>query len=339
MTLEMPAVFPDWLVESCAGHFPECDEDAMLRLSRAYDDAAETCNALARQHTKATKDEQACIDGITGEVKGDRGWQLDGDLYSQRDYCRNLAAQCRQKAYDAEFQKLLVISTGLTLLAQLTVDFMLAGPGLLAAAEQKAGADATIRAGSKTFFSRVKAAGEAAMVTRKGIPLAKVSAAGAVFGAGAAATSNFGAQAWQKYVLHHREEIKVDMVRDAAIIGGVAGFVGVRVSSRFAPKINQFFDTIGKNTASTALRFGNHVARGLLIGGVGGLAGGVAGALTQIPVTGHTPTGAEFKQAMIMGFAGGFVGSAVVFVRPMPPRAQGAPAAPAAPAAPGAPGA
>ncbi|MEU4341605.1 hypothetical protein AB0H00_10080, partial [Nocardia sp. NPDC023852] len=322
MTLQIPQEFPDWLVNSVLGYFPKGDEDACRRLGDSWSDTSNTCTELAHRHDTVAQAEKAAAEGVTGEAKAGRNSQLGDDLRNQAAYADNMAQQLYENANNIEFTKLLIIGTGFALLAQLAVDVALLAPGALKAAEDKAAADTTMRIGRNELLNKIKGAGAQAMAHRKGIPLAKVTAIGVAIGAGTNAIVNAGAQFYQEMVLGHGDgDIEWDQVGDAAIVGGIAGGVGVRVASRFAPRINNAVSKVFRNPTSNGARYGAQVSAGLLIGGVGGVAGGVAGVGAQMVVSGHIPSEQEIKGALITGIAGGFVGAASVFARPVLPHA------------------
>ncbi|MEV4128483.1 hypothetical protein, partial [Nocardia sp. NPDC049707] len=321
MTLTLPAIFPKWLVDAVAGYWPDCDEDAVRREGDAWKANAERCRQLAGRHDTASAAEKAALHGYSADTKSTRNAQLGSDLNNQAEYGDSMAEQCYKKANEAEFTKLQVIGTGIALLTQLVADAMLAAPGAVKAAEDRAAAEASWTAAARRRYAVVKKVGQECATKRKGLPLAKATAIGAVIGAGTGVGVNLGAQIYQKEVLHHRDEIEWDLVRDAGIIAGVAGGVGARVASRVAPRINKFLGKVAGKSESNIVRYGAHVTAGVLIGGVGGAAGGVAGAGAQILVTGHIPDGAELRDALLHGFVGGFVGSATVFAHPLPPKA------------------
>ncbi|MGY1944621.1 WXG100-like domain-containing protein, partial [Nocardia asiatica] len=320
MTLQIPEEFPDWLVTCVAGHFPVGDEDAARRLGDQWSETAENCRALAERHDVAASSERAAIAGTTSDAKTDRNLQLGDDLRNQAAYADSMAEQCYKGANDIEFNKLLVIGTGFALLAQLALDAALMAPGVIKAAQDRAAAEASWAAAGRQRLLSIKGVGAQCAVQRAGIPLAKATAIGAAIGAGTGALVHGGAQWWQKEVLHHRDKIEWDDVRDAAIIGGAGGALGARFASRFAPGINRVIGKATERSQSNLVRYGAHITSGVLIGGVGGVAGTVGGVVAQIPLTGHIPNGQELQTALITGFVGGFVGSATIFAQPLPPR-------------------
>ncbi|WP_062991053.1 WXG100-like domain-containing protein [Nocardia anaemiae] len=319
MTLTLPAAFPKWLVDAVAGYWPECDEDAVRREGDHWKAAGENCRQLGQRHDIASTMEKAALRGYSADTKAARNAQLGNDLRNQAAYCDSMAGQCYQKANDCEFTKLQVIGTGVALLAQLAVDALMSAPGVVKAAEDRAAAEASWSATARRYYGEVKKVGLECATKRKGLPLAKATAIGVALGGGTAAAVNAGAQFYQKEVLHHRDKMDWNMVEDAAIIGGVGGGIGARFASRFAPGINRFLGKVAGNSKSNIVRYGAHVTSGLLIGGVGGLAGAIGGAGAGIVVTGHIPDAKELRTSVIQGFVGGVVGSVTVFARPIPP--------------------
>ncbi len=301
-------------MSACAGHFPEGDEDAMRRVAVAWTDTADTCDAIAVRHADTAGQEKLAISGQATEAKGARNKQLAEDLRNSAQCCRLMSDQLNTAARDIEYTKLLVIFTGITLLAQLAIDIALVGVGSM-----KAAAEAAWRAASRAVAGRVKTAEASAMARRSGIPLAKVTAIGVGLGAGTGAFVDFGAQWWQKEVLDTRDEIDWGNVGRSTFIGAVGGGAGVLTALRLAPGINKAMQRIAGRSSSNAVRYGARISGALLIGGVGGLGGGVAGAGAQVIATGRMPTASEFKAAMVTGFASGFVGAASVFAQPFSP--------------------
>ncbi|MEV6139361.1 hypothetical protein AB0L63_25580 [Nocardia sp. NPDC051990] len=319
MTLTLPAAFPKWLVEAVAGYWPDCDEDACRREGDHWKTTGDSCRQLGKRHDVAAATEKSALRGYSADTKATRNAQLGDDLRNQATYCDSMAEQCYQKANDCEFTKLQVIGTGIALLAQLAVDVWLAAPGVVKAAEDRAAAKASWTASARRYHGKVKKVGLECATKRKGLPLAKATAIGFVLGAGTAAAVNTGAQLWQKEVFHHRDKMEWDLVRDAAIIAGVGGGIGARFASRFAPGINKFLGKLAAKSESNFVRYSTHVTSGLLIGGVGGLAGAGSGAVAGAVVAWHLPNADELRTAVIQGLVGGFVGSATVFARPLPP--------------------
>lgn len=319
MTITLPDAFPKWLVEAVAGYWPDCDEDALRREGDCWKTTGEGCRKLGTRHDDAATTEIAALHGYSADTKATRNIQLGDDLRNSGEYCDSMAEQCYKKANDCEFTKLQVIGTGIALLTTLTVDALMSAPGVVKAAEDRAAAEASWTATARRYYGNIKKVGLQCATKRKGLPLAKATAIGFALGAGTAAAVNAGAQYYQKEVLHHRDKIDWNMVEDAAIIGGVGGGVGARFASRFAPGINKFFGKIAGKSESNLARYGAHITSGLLIGGVGGLAGAVGGAGAGIIVTGHIPNAEELRTAVIQGLVGGFVGSATIFTRPLPP--------------------
>ncbi|MEV6139357.1 hypothetical protein AB0L63_25560 [Nocardia sp. NPDC051990] len=319
MTLALPAAFPKWLVEAVAGYWPDCDEDALRREGDHWKAAADSCRQLGNRHDVAATAEKAALHGYSADTKATRNVQIGDDMCNQAEYFDSMAEQCYQKANDCEFTKLQVIGTGIALLAQLAVDVWLAAPGVVKAAEDRAAAEASWTASARRYHGNIKKVGLECATKRKGLPLAKATAIGFVLGAGTAAAVNTGAQFYQKEVFHHRDKMEWDLVRDAAIIGGVGGGIGARFASRFAPGINKFLGKLAAKSESNIVRYSTHITSGLLIGGVGGLAGAISGAGAGIIVTGHIPNTDELRTSVIQGLVGGFVGSATVFARPLPP--------------------
>ncbi|MEU0507010.1 hypothetical protein ABZ293_38975, partial [Nocardia sp. NPDC005998] len=319
MTLALPAEFPKWLVEAVAGYWPECDEDAVRREGDHWKAAGEGCRQLGKRHNVASTTEKAALHGYSADTKATRNVQLGTDLHNQGEYCDSMAEQCYKKANDCEFTKLQVIGTGIALLTQLAVDVWLAAPGVAKAAEDRAAAEASWTASARRYHGKIKKVGLECATKRKGLPLAKATAIGFALGAVTAGAVNAGAQLWQKEVFHHRDKMDWGMVEDSAIIGGVGGGIGARFASRFAPGINKFLGKVAGKSQSNIVRYGAHVTSGLLIGGLGGVAGAVGGAGAGIVVTGHIPNADELRTSVIQGFVGGFVGSATIFARPLPP--------------------
>ncbi|WP_327100867.1 hypothetical protein OIE68_19960 [Nocardia vinacea] len=321
MTLTIPEAFPNWLVEAVAGYWPESDEDAVRREGDHWSDSAESCRVLAKRHDVAAAAESAALNGSTADAKSTRNMQLGDDLRNQAAYADAMAEQCHKKANDVEFTKLQVIGTGFALLAQLAVDVWLAAPGVAKAAEDRAAAESSWAAAARKHHGKIKKVGLDCATRRRGLPLAKATAIGFALGAGTAAAVNAGAQFYQMEVTHHRDKMEWDLVQDAAIIGGVGGGVGARFAARVAPGINKFLGRAAARSDSNVVRYGAHITSGVLIGGVGGVTGALGGLVASIPVTGHIPKGDELRTTVLHGFVGGFVGSASIFARPLPPRA------------------
>ncbi|MEV4130380.1 hypothetical protein [Nocardia sp. NPDC049707] len=319
MTLTIPEAFPKWLVEAVAGYWPDCDEDALRREGDHWKAAADSCRQLGKRHNVAAATEKAALHGYSADTKATRNVQLGDDLCNHAEYFDSMAEQCHKKANDCEFTKLQVIGTGLALLAQLAADALMSAPGVIKAAEDRAAAEASWAASARRYYGSIKKVGLECATKRKGLPLAKATAIGFALGAGTAAEVNAGAQFYQKEILHHRDKMEWDLVQDAAIIGGVGGGIGARFASRFAPGINKFLGKVAGKSESNIVRYSTHVTAGVLIGGVGGLAGAISGAGAGIVVTGHIPDSDELRAAVIQGLVGGFVGSATIFARPLPP--------------------
>ncbi|WP_433202564.1 T3SS effector HopA1 family protein [Nocardia sp. CA-107356] len=319
MTITLPAAFPKWLVEAVAGYWPDCDEDAVRREGDCWKATGDSCHQLGKRHDAVCTTEKAALHGYSADTKATRNVQLGDDLRNQAEYCNSMAEQCYQKANDCEFTKLQVIGTGIVLLTQLAVDALMSAPGVVKAAEDRAAAEASWTASARRYYGKIKKVGLDCATKRKGLPLAKATAIGFALGGGTAAAVNAGAQYYQKGVLHHRDKMDWNMVQDAAIIGGVGGGIGARFASRFAPGINKFFGKVAGKSESNIVRYGAHVTAGVLIGGAGGVAGAISGAGAGIVVTGHIPNAEELRTSVIQGFVGGFVGSATIFTRPLPP--------------------
>uniref|UniRef100_UPI003FA39160 T3SS effector HopA1 family protein n=1 Tax=Nocardia violaceofusca TaxID=941182 RepID=UPI003FA39160 len=316
MTLRLPSEFPDWLVSACAGHFPEGDEDAMRRCASGWSTFADHWDSEAGRYEQASAAEQLAISGLTSNAKDGRNQQVVADMRNSAKCCRVMADQLNKTAQNVEYTKLLVITTGVALLVQIAVDLALVGPGAMKAAADKARAEVAWKAAGRTLLNRVEADGAAAVLRRGGIPLAKVAAISVGVGAGTGGLVDLSAQAIQKYKFHHRDEIDWSSVGRSAAIGGIAGGAGLAAGLKLAPIVNRAYARAAQQATSKAMKYLARVGPTVVIGTVGGVAGGVAGVGAQVVLTGRLPTKEELKQAVITGFAGGFLGSAAVLAHP-----------------------
>ena len=130
----------DWLEHLnvvVGADFPEADEDALWRCSRAWTDAASELRALVPFAASAGATVHGVLDGDTGDAFA-RLWgpfHADGGyLATLAEHCERLAAACDQTATDVEYAKLEYIGALVVLgsaLAALTVSLIAGGVSAL----------------------------------------------------------------------------------------------------------------------------------------------------------------------------------------------------------------
>jgi hypothetical protein len=308
------AEVPSAVRELVLGHWPETDVDGMRRNGDAYLMASgELNNSADRYETEAAGTEQA-VEGATSTALTERHRVVVKSMRDQAAVCQSLGKQCHDVADSAVQTQHLLIAMGIALAAQLAYDALLFFQG----------------GGAKALIDRIEAEqAMAAAAARLAAEVGERAVAGAAervalhtavhaakIGLLTSAAISGGAQLW---------DLK-DGVRDKfdtgafleMLLGGVVGGVaGAEVGRRLAPRVLGW--TRG-GAVSPSGRLAAHLGGTMLLGGAGGLAGGLAGAVPSVLI--HLDEihslGDFFKmvrESAITGFGSGFVGAAGSAIR------------------------
>ncbi|WP_218002465.1 helix-turn-helix domain-containing protein, partial [Nocardia brevicatena] len=300
------------------GHFPVGDEDGMRELAGVWEVVRAALLALVEQQVVVAGLGVGAVAGVTGAVVVE-GWSvLERELRGLAEYAGGLAEQLRDGAVGLEFEKLLVIYSGLILLVQLAWVVMLPGGAMVAVASRVA-AQQAMRVGYLQLIARLLLRGARFVETR---PVLAVVTQGGVFGAVQGGGADLAAQGTQ-IRQGHRRGVDWGSVRVSAVSGG-AGGVGGEAAARWAGSV------VGRVGESVGRVIGPRARRAVevsLLGGVGGVAGSVVGTVASVAMVGGDLAAGDWTEMLVSGFGGGVIGAAGHAIRTP---AASAPATPAA---------
>ncbi|MER7454579.1 FHA domain-containing protein [Nocardia beijingensis] len=303
------AEVPSAVRELVLGHWPECDVDGMRCDGDAYLAAAVDLHHSAdRYETQAAGAAQA-VQGATAAALTERHRVIAKAMRDQAAVCESLGKQCHDVADSTVQTQHLLVAMGIALAAQLAYDALLffQGGGAKALidrieAEQAMAAVAARLAGQVGERAVAGAAQRAAL--HSAVHAAKI-------GLLTSAAISGGAQAWD-LATGVRDQFDVGALLEMLLGGVVGGVAGAEVGRRVAPRV---LGWTRRNAVSRSERFAAHMGGTMLIGGAGGLAGGLAGAVPSVLLHADEihSLGDLFKmvrEAAITGFGSGFVGAA-----------------------------
>lgn len=306
MTLELPPEFPDWLVLMAAGHFPEGDEDLMRLIAQVWRQVEHVLWGLAEQQAAELLLVFEVVSGLTGHAVAEGMAATEQGLRGLAEFAGGLAEQLVDGAMAIEFEKLLVIFTGLILLTQLAWALMFPGGAMVAVASRVA-AQQTMRAGYLQLVARLLLRGAQFVETR---PILAVLTHGGVSGVVQGVGADLAAQGVQ-IMQGRREHMDWQSVKVSAVSGGVGGVGGEAAARWAAPVVGRVGEAMG-----TAVGVGGRRAVEVsLLGGIGGVTGAVAGTLTAVAMVGGDLTAADLREMLISGFGGGVIGAAGYAIR------------------------
>ncbi|MEU5764076.1 FHA domain-containing protein [Nocardia sp. NPDC047648] len=308
------AEVPSAVRELVLGHWPETDVDGMRRNGDAYLVASgELNNSADRYETEAAGTEQA-VEGATSTALTERHRVVVKSMRDQAAVCQSLGKQCHDVADSAVQTQHLLIAMGIALAAQLAYDALLFFQG----------------GGAKALIDRIEAEqAMAAAASRLAAEVGERAAAGAAqraalhtavhaakIGLLTSAAISGGAQLWDLEA-GVRDKFDVGAFLEMLLGGVVGGVAGAEVGRRLAPRVLSW--TRG-GAVSPSGRLAAHLGGTMLLGGAGGLAGGLAGAVPSVLI--HLDEihslGDLFKmvrESAITGFGSGFVGAAGSAIR------------------------
>ncbi|WP_416565647.1 toxin glutamine deamidase domain-containing protein [Nocardia testacea] len=290
MSLELPAAFPTWLVDLAAGHFPEGDEDLLRSLAATRNLVATELSELADELSSHHLAEiGAVVQGAAAQGAEETITALAEQAKTLSEFEKSLALQLIDGARNFEYQKLLVIFTGLTLLLQLGWALMFPG-GVMVAVQARLAAQQAIRSGLLRVLVRLLVRGSEFAASRP--VLVQGGGAGLVQGV----IADLGAQQWQRYVTGSREHTDWKSAAVSGFSGLAGGIAGAGAASRVAPG----FVRAGWSRGGQILA----------LGGVGGIAGAVAGTFASVAATGGELTAGDLMESLVSGVGGGLIGGA-----------------------------
>nr|WP_139795428.1 FHA domain-containing protein [Nocardia donostiensis] len=306
MVAGLPLVVRDLVI----GHWPRTDSEGMRACGDAYLKACTELNAQADDYEAESAVAEGSVSGRTRDGMSERNGKIVAALRAKAALCESLGRQCHDTADMTIQTQHLLIMTGVVLAAQLAYDaaLFIYGGGFKALADRLA-AEQTMRMAVSRFA--VGVADNVATGAARRAALHGAIHAGKI-GALSGGAISVGAQVWdiQSGV---RDEFDVAAFLEMVLGGTVGGVVGAEVGRRLAPRL--FGRFLGSGPTSRAGLVGSHLGRTMLLGGAGGLAGGVAGAVPSLIIHGDEiqSLGDIFRmvrESAVTGFAGGFVGAA-----------------------------
>ncbi|MGW4330321.1 WXG100-like domain-containing protein [Nocardia sp. NPDC004573] len=308
------AEVPSAVRELVLGHWPETDVDGMRRSGDAYLVASGELNTSAdRYEVEAAGAEQA-VEGATSTALAERHRVVVQSMRDQAAVCQSLGKQCHDVADSAVQTQHLLIAMGIALAAQLAYDALLffQGGGATALID-RIEAERAMAAAAARLTAEVGERAAAGAAQRAALHTAVHAAK---IGLLTSAAISGGAQLWdlQDGV---RDKFDVGAFLEMLLGGVVGGVAGAEVGRRLAPRVLGWT----RGTAVTPSgRLAAHLGGTMLLGGAGGLAGGLAGAVPSVLI--HLDEihslGDLFKmvrESAITGFGSGFVGAAGSAIR------------------------
>lgn len=308
------AEVPSAVRELVLGHWPETDVEGMRRNGDAYLVASgELNNSADRYEVEAAGTEQA-VEGATSTALAERHRVVVQSMRDQAAVCQSLGKQCHDVADSAVQTQHLLIAMGIALAAQLAYDALLFFQG----------------GGAKALIDRIEAEqAMAAAAARLAAEVGERAVAGAAqraalhtavhaakIGLLTSAAISGGAQLWDLKT-GVRDKFDVGAFLEMLLGGVVGGVAGAEVGRRLAPRVLGW--TRGRAVTPSG-RLAAHLGGTMLLGGAGGLAGGLAGAVPSVLI--HLDEihslGDLFKmvrESAITGFGSGFVGAAGSAIR------------------------
>lgn len=327
---EVPSTARDLVI----GHWPETEPEPLRRRGDAHMAAHEGLLRAADGYAAQAIRTQQTIHGASATGMTERHRVIEQALRDNAAVCAGLGQQCYDVADSTvRLQHLLVVS-GIVLGAQLSYDMLLffRGGGMKAMADRLA-AEETMRAAVGRFTAEVAERAAAGALRRAAL---RGALHAAKIGGLTGAITSAGAQIWDNAtgVAHGFDPLSFVELTAGGLLGGMAG---AEVGRRLAPSVLR---RIGGRATSDLGRVAAHMGGTILIGGAGGAAGGVVGAVPAVIIRHNEihSLGDLFKvasQAAVTGFAGGFLGGATNSLRAgaHPLTEGGARVAPDAPAA------
>ncbi|WP_169812564.1 FHA domain-containing protein [Nocardia acidivorans] len=297
------------------GHWPKTEPESLRRDGdahmAAHGNLLRAADNLAAQSVRT----QQTIHGASATGMAERHRAIEQALRDKAAVCENLGQQCYSVADSTVRLQHLLIVSGIVLGAQLTYDMLLffQGGGMKAMADRLA-AEQTMRAMVARFTAEVAERAASGAVRRAALHGALHAAK---IGGSTGAITSVGAQIWDNAtgVAHGFDALSFVELTAGGLLGGL---VGAEVGRRLAPSVLQ---RIGSRASSDLGRLAAHMGGTMLIGGAGGAAGGVVGAIPAVIIRHNEihSLGDLFKvarQAAVTGLAGGFLGAATNSLRP-----------------------
>ncbi|MEV6073254.1 FHA domain-containing protein [Nocardia sp. NPDC052001] len=254
------------------------------------------------------------VQGATTAGLAERYRATEQALRDKAAVCEALGQQCHATANSTVQLQHLLIVTGIVLGAQLSYDMLLffQGGGMKALSDRVA-AEAEMRAAARAFASEVAEQAAAGTARRAALHGALHAAK---IGAGTGAVTSVAAQVWD-IADNVRDGFDFVSFGELALGGLVGGIAGAEVGRRLAPSVLR---GIGGRATSDLGRVVAHMGGTIVIGGAGGVAGGLAGAIPSVIIRHNEihSLGDLFKiarTAAVTGFAGGFLGGATNSLR------------------------
>lgn len=311
MLTEVPAFLRDLVL----GHWPATLVDPMRRCGDAHFDLCKALTVAADDYCAMATEAEASIEGAIRSGLAERHRAVAAVLRNQAALHHSLGMQFHSTADSTLSTQHLLIVAGIVLGAQVTYDMLLffQGGGFKALADRMA-AEAEMRLIAQRFATEVGrevVAGAARRAALHGaVHAAKV---GALFGG----VTSAGAQAWD-LMDGNRKSFDVGAFLEQSAGGALGGVVGAEIGRRVAPRL--MGNLVGGGTRNIA----SLVGRTMVVGGVGGLGGGIAGAVPSLVLHHENihSLGDLFKavrDSAITGFGGGFIGAASGALRPPRP--------------------
>ncbi len=302
---ELPAAVRELVI----GHWPRTDADGMRRNGDAYEQTGGGLDDSADRYEAAAKRAERSVEGATAVGLAERHRVIAKSMRDQAAVCRSLGEQCHDVADSTVQTQHLLIAVGVALAAQLAYDALLffQGGGAKAVLDrieaEQAMRAATARLATAVGERAIAGAGQRAAL-HGAVHAAKI-------GLGTSAAISGGAQLWD-LASGVRDEFDLAAFSEMLAGGLVGGVAGAEVGRRLAPRVLN--RTTGRAVTRSG-RFSAHIGGTMVIGGAGGLAGGVFGALPSVLI--HSgdihSLGDLFKMvraSAITGFGSGFVGAA-----------------------------
>lgn len=237
VTLRIPPDVPGPLVSAVAGHFPDCDEDALDRCGDSWGATGDSFLLLAEIITAITLPAV----GVAAVAAIERQRTLSAHLEQQGEFCHNMAATCHKGAADFRHTKYVIIATLVILTAQLVADgFLLIGGEIEAIASRKATQTAVERAIS--FLIRKLRADGANAAASRAILARHALTIGAVQGGGVELIAQLATNP------HH---LDLEQLLTSTVAGGLGGLVGAE-AGRLA--VNRLANAVGADALNGARR-------------------------------------------------------------------------------------
>lgn len=309
MTLELPPGLPPMVIECVAGHFPRGDETAMRAVADRWSDTAEEWRATAAYH-----DDQA--GKVVTAARGKGGGSAEQNHRDLAERCRaqaechdSLAEQLYENANNTELQKCTVGGFALLLAWQ-----------LLRAAIMFSPAGATVewhlqRMATETALQIVRRktliflAGQSAKFAAERSTL-RLAGNAAFWGGVQLGGLNLAVQGHQM-LEDHRDSVDWNGSLIATASGAAGGFAGAVAGKSIGERwIIPRTVALAEGARSTAGRVLYQVGGTALVGTIGGLAGGIVGAVASLRLAGQEITAEAIGETLIPAMAGGFLGAA-----------------------------